>query len=395
MRGRYGDASAQISCWRLSHDSHRAPVTVEGQQPPNYCDDPLYLPFAESGTDRACESVAGASRGFGYLKEASAFFTPTAPSPAPTIVKLLTRNDFPDPAQNMLFGGGSSPKPFNEDNMKLSLKRLTSAVLLAAGLTSGAHAGSIFLTGHDVDFHGGQNGFDTVILDYLRGGGTPIAASSYRVGMIRSAEIGGGVGGVLAGSWAGGVTFADPSTFTAATFATFLGTIDVLVVASHTSCGGCDLSTADSNALNAFAPQIASFFNAGGDIWGNTGATLSTYYNFLPSSAAASGSAISGSSGFTCTAAGVAIGINCSAGGTSHINGHQTHNRFSAFDSDFTVFEIRGDEVVSIGIRDAVITDGGIDPGPGPGGVPEPGSLALVGLGALGLAWSRRRSAAR
>ena len=276
--------------------------------------------------------------------------------------------------------------------MKLSLKRLTSAALLAAGLTSGAHAGSIFLTGHDVDFHNGQNGFDVVILNYLR---DTTAAASYKVGLIRSIDAingaSGGVGGVLAGSWAGGVTEADPTQFAdAAAFAAFLATVDVLVVASHRSCGGCDLSTGDSAALNAFAPQIASFFNAGGDIFGQTSGSLSTYYNFLPPTAAASGTSISGSTGFTCTAAGVAIGIDCDAAGTSNINGFPTHNRFTSFASAFTVFETRLGETISIGLRDATIVDGGIVPG-----VPEPGSLALVGLGALGLAWSRRRSAVR
>jgi hypothetical protein len=186
---------------------------------------------------------------------------------------------------------------------------------------------------------------------------------------------------------------ADPTQFAdAAAFTAFLGTIDVLVVASQVNCGGCDMSAGDSTVLNGFAPQIATFFNAGGDIYGNSGANLATYYDFLPPGAVAAGVSIGGSSGFQCTAAGVAIGIDCDAGGVSNINGFPTHNRFVGFAPAFTVFETRPGtgttEFISIGIRDGRITDGGIVDG---GTAPEPGALALLGLGVLGIALMRRR----
>jgi len=196
-------------------------------------------------------------------------------------------------------------------------------------------------------------------------------------------------GGVSTGDFSafGTTTTRDLTSFTsAADFSSFLSGVDVLVIPSHTSCGGCDLSTADANILEGFSSQITSFFNAGGDIYANSGARDTTFYNFLPPSAVASGTSIGGSTGFTATAAGLGIGI-----ANNNINGFPTHNKFSSFDPAFTVFETRGTETISIGIRDASIGGGGIITGGG-STVPEPGTIALLGLGALGLARSRKKA---
>jgi hypothetical protein len=251
-------------------------------------------------------------------------------------------------------------------------------------------AGSILLTGHDVLLHSGQNGFDTVTLDYLRGAGTAaeVARSNYSIAVVGSG----------AGFWAfteGGhvksgfesTTYYDTDLLEAGTqsLADALSK-DVLVILSHTSCGGCDLSTTGSNYINSQAGAIATRFNAGMDIWGLSGASLATYYNFLPPGAVATGAPIGGSSGFTSTAAGSALGFT-----NSMINGFPTHNRFPTFDADFQVFETRGDEIITIGLRDARIDDGGgIIVGPG---VPEPSTYLLLSSGFVGLAFLRRRKA--
>ncbi len=272
------------------------------------------------------------------------------------------------------------------------MKILTKTTLIASlclGLSGSMQAGSIFLTGHDIDLHNNADGSSTVILDWLRGAGTAsaISAATYKVGALRTS--GGGTFNAPPGFT---VDVRDPASFAdGAAFAAWLGTISVLEIASHTSCGGCSLTTAGSNLINGFAPQITNFFNAGGDIWANTGASLGTFYNFLPASAVATGAAISGSSGFVPTAAGAAIGIT-----DVMVNGDQTHNRFTSFAPAFTVFEVRpnaslpgGNEIISIGIRDGAI-DGGVITGPGGGAVPEPATLSMV-AGAIGFLVLRRR----
>lgn len=260
---------------------------------------------------------------------------------------------------------------------KLTIRALGLATTLAC---SGAYAGDIFLTGHDIDLHGNQNGYDHVILDYLRGS---TAASAYRVGIVtgNTSAFTGFATGYGSRDARDIMSFAD-----ATAFSTFLSSVDVLIVASEQSCGGCVFTPADVTKLNSFQPQVTSFFNAGGDIFGLTGASNSSYYGFLPPSAVASGTPIGGSSGFTATPAGVAIGIT-----NSMINGFPTHNRFASYDPAFTVMETRGTEIISIGLRGGSIGEGGgivITPS-----IPEPGSYALMlaGLGVMGFI-ARRRS---
>lgn len=283
------------------------------------------------------------------------------------------------------------------------LKKLVLAIGLAGAVSTSAMAGSIYLTGHDTLLHDGAEGYDSVILDFLRGAGTgtEIAKASYDIAVLGSnvgswgwSDVAGfGDEGIKPGF--GGTTFFNVNTLDDAGWGTALSA-DVLVILSHTSCGGCDLDDAGVIAINARSAQIATAFNAGMDIWGNSGASNADYYDFLPPGVTTSGPPISGSSGFVATAAGVGIGIT-----PEMINGDPTHNRFVDFADAFTVFETRpiaggGTEVISIGVRDGTIVDDGIvvDDGGDDGGdgtVPEPATLALLGLGALAFGFTRRR----
>jgi len=249
---------------------------------------------------------------------------------------------------------------FNSIRCQKVLAALTIA-LLALSMNN-AMAGNFYATGHDVLLHDGQSGYDEVILDYLRGAGTAgeIAKASYSIGVIGSnagfwgwSSVGGsndrGTGpnnpvGYLS------TTFYDTAALdgNAALQAAALSH-DALVILSHTSCGGCDLSTAGSVVINTqMAAGIATAFNAGMDLWAISGGTLATYYDFLPPDFATTGPPIGGSSGFVATPAGVAIGIL-----STHINGFPTHNRFAGFSALLTVMETRGlDEFISIAAQD-------------------------------------------
>ena len=269
--------------------------------------------------------------------------------------------------------------------MKL-IKNLTGLVALF-GMSS-AFAGNVYLTGHDVLLHGGQQGYDVKILDYLADG---TARADYNVAFI-TASVANPIGRWTTAGFA--TTEINLNTINnAAEFAAALVGVDAIAYAwapAHTA--------ADVAEFNSYSAEIASWFNDGGDIWANSSIFKPTYYDFLPPSAAASGPNLPGnpSTGFVATAEGIAqVGIE-----PQHINGDPTHNTFSSFVSAFTVMEIRpanNDAVVSIGLRDGTITDDGIvvdDTTTDDGTtmpVPEPGPLSLLGIGMLGLGLMRRR----
>ena len=270
---------------------------------------------------------------------------------------------------------------------------LLASVLVGASLP--AQAGSLFLTGHDIDYHNNADGYDTTILSYLTG---KTDLSAVTVSYLY------GTGGKLNAPSKGVVASYNVATMTDAQWAQAL-TAQILEIGSEVSCGGCTIYPADITKIAARKSQIVDFFNAGGGIWGNTSANVAGYYDaFLPPSFLTSTAPVSGSTGFYATAAGAAVGIT-----DVMVNGDQTHNSFGAVPAAFTILERRlvgstpasTDTIISIGLKDGTITGGGgaggtiITTPPASGGagsstdVPEP--FTIVGTLIGGTAALRMR----
>ena len=213
------------------------------------------------------------------------------------------------------------------------IKRIAFSVLSTFLISIGTcPASNIWLTGHDVLYHTGQNGNDAVELNYLRTRckSSPIPANNYTI-----AVLGSGVGTwgpsiypALLGYSALNVTYFQMP-LSAATWANLTtGPLskNLLMINSHTSCSGCDVSDAGVTEINAHAAQIRAALNGGMDLYVESGAKNLNYYNFLPPGFAVAGSSISGKSGFLATPAGVAAGLS-----PNMLNGFETHNRFNGY----------------------------------------------------------------
>jgi PEP-CTERM motif-containing protein len=273
---------------------------------------------------------------------------------------------------------------------------LTGAVAIASLLTAtSSWAGSIFLTGHDPDFHSlpgnnslGAQHINQAAINFITNPMfNPFVAAGVREFLFVESKIsppGGhvnGVNGIIASGYKSGVDFEIHSASDLNAQLDLLGTkYGGIVVASD--FGGV-LTQAELDILDSRSNDIISFLNAGGGLYAmaesNNGAGLTPKggrFGFLPF-IVSSTSFDQSESGDTLTPFGTGLGLT-----TTDINGNFSHNIFTSTGGLNVVDRDRSGDILSLAGRGQV--------NPGTGLVPEPGSVLLLGSGLAVLIGLRR-----
>ncbi len=208
------------------------------------------------------------------------------------------------------------------------------AVALVGMAPLAVEAGNLWLTGHDAELHcdgpggaGTQCAYFGIAVNFVRQGAPnkalPIlvldsgseVANSLNGAEAKTKNTVEGAGSAFA------FTVVDPSTPAFATTPLSTANWSAIIIASDSTCGGCDNNPADTTAINARTAEIQAFFTAGGGLLYLAGAeNRTTFYASVP--IPATGVAVSAP--FTVTPVGAGLGLT-----TADANCCATHNSFT------------------------------------------------------------------
>lgn len=271
-------------------------------------------------------------------------------------------------------------------------------LLLVWMLVVPGFAGSIFLTGHDPDFHAvhgdhaaGAIKMNTTAIGFILDPVfNPFVATAPKFLFVESAipvpaGHSRGVDGMVASGYTPGVDFDWITASGLHAALNGLGSLySGLVIASDF---GGTLTQAELNILNARSADIIAFLNAGGGLYaiseGNGGAGLTPdggHYGYLPFIVTAP-SLDQSEVGFSVTAYGASLGLTA-----ADVNGNFSHHIFpSTFGLQAVDLDSSGN-IMTLAGRGLVSDDTGI--------VPEPASLVLMlsGIGILAVVRRRHRA---